>query len=535
MLRSVLRLARLAALCLPPLLCLAGAAASPARLAAQALPAPPRSVADRFGVYAWPGAPDKLNWAAGLVAAVGASTVRVYLGPTDVYGVNPAADPADDLYLQRIVSQPGSAYDTLFANPAFQTYLLTVFTPGDAVNWWRRGFSSADYASEQSQIAALGQYLLANPRYARKTFILLNWEGDNEIGASLQPDAADYPTEADWTAFTSWVQARAAGVRAARAAVPATTVRLWSGLEFNQVDAPGGARCGAAGEHCVIDRVAPLVDVDYYSYSSWQTISIKETAPAASLRTALAGDLSFALTTVKAARPEVTQANFILGEYGFPRSTYGECAAADYVRELVESFANPDAFQVSYAIFWQVLDNAWRTADGAAAALTVCGRVDPLLYGLYRGRDLHETLLGAEFAALLGGRNPTLPTHCPNLPPGGVVNPAQGYRPVFDPTSALSIFGKNFSGRGDEVWVLQALAAPPSHTLAEMSAAVSNAGWYDSPHQINATFPDGAEQPGCAMLWTTDAQQVDSNAQILSIQPAAALPAGQAGGVPPRR
>jgi hypothetical protein len=536
------RRATLAGLCLLALSAGAADAAGAAENAAngaQEVPAPPRSLADRFGVYnwgvdysAWPGTPDKLNWGAGLAAAVGSKTVRVYLGPTDVYGVNPADDPADDLYLQRIVASPGSAYDALFANPAFSTYLLTVFTPGDTGDWWRGGFSGADYASEESQLAALGKYLLGNPRYARKTFILLNWEGDNALSANLQPTAPDYPTDADWAGFTSWAAARAAGVRDARAAVPASTARLYSGLEFNQVDSPDGNRCGTAGEHCVIDRVAPRVDVDYYSYSSWETVNVKVANPAASLRAALAADLGFALSTVRAARPGLTQSNFILGEYGFPRSVYGECTAAAWVRELVQSFGAPGAFQVSYAIFWQVLDNAWRSADGARA-VTECGRVDPLLYGLYRGRDLHQTLLGVELAALLRDGILTLPTHCPTLGPGSVLNPAQAYRPVFEAASPLSIFGKSFSGRGDEVWVLQGVSATADHTLAEMSATVNAAGWHDSPHQINATFPPGAEQPGCAMLWTTDARQIDSNSEILSIQPPAARAGDPAGPAPP--
>jgi hypothetical protein len=464
--------------------------------------------------------------------------VRVYLGPTDVYGVNPpnsADNPADDLYLQRIVADSGSAYDTLFANPAFSTYLLTVFTPGDAADWWRGGFSPADYASEESQIAALGRYLLSNPRYARKTFILLNWEGDNAVSANLPPTAPDYPTDADWSGFTSWVAARAAGVRDARQAVAATTGRLYSGLEFNLVDSPDGHRCGSAGEHCVIDRVAQLVDVDYYSYSSWQTVNVKVADPAASLRTALAADLGFALAAVRTTRPTLTPANFILGEYGFPRSVYGECAAAGWLRELIQSFGAPGAFQVSYAIFWQVLDNAWRSADGAQA-VTACGRVDPLLYGLYRGRDLHQTLLGVELAALLRSGILTLPARCPTLAPGSVVNPAEAYRPIFEPTSPLAIFGRNFTGDvqgGDQVWVLQGISTIAAHTLTEMSATANAAGWNDSPHQINATLPAGAEQPGCAMLWTTDARQIDSNSEIIAIQPPAPGPGRAAAPAPP--
>src|SRR5262249_23104062 len=108
---------------------------------------------------------------------------------------------------------------------------------------------------------------------------------------------------------------------------------------------------------CVIDYVAPQVEVDYYSYSSWQTVNEIEADPSLSLKQIYKRDLTFALEKVKTRRPEITESNFIIGEYGFERSRYGECYAANHLNDMFDAFDGPDAFGVSYTIFWQIIDN----------------------------------------------------------------------------------------------------------------------------------------------------------------------------------
>ena len=288
-------------------LCLA---ALPLAAAALAVPPPPADRADRFGVYhwgadysAWPGSPDRLNWGADHVAALGSRTIRVFFGGSEFYEVNPEPNARNDGFLRRIAAAP--AYRRLFRDPRFRTYLLTVY-PSAAFAAWRDGLDPAEAASEREQIARLGAALLADPAHAGKSFIVLNWEGDHATAAL----AADDPL---WDDFAAWIEARAAGVRDARARAPGSAARLYSGLEFNFVEerseaAGRNVRCGEAGTRCVIDAVAPRVKVDYYSYSAWQSLNVKLAAPQASLRERLGADLAFALRAVRTRRPEVTAA-----------------------------------------------------------------------------------------------------------------------------------------------------------------------------------------------------------------------------------
>jgi len=200
----------------------------------QAVPPAPARREDRFGVYNWnvndsafprDGSIDLLNWGANRVAELGSRTIRVFIGTLDikhVYDVNPLCATE----LVQIAQSP--VYDKLFHDPRFQTYLLTAYSYGDVGANWVDGYTDSEYGVERDEIKRLGEYLLGNPTFAGKTFIILNWEGDNALdGLSNRRSVWDY--------YTQWIRARAEGVRLARLNYPSSAARLFSGLEFNSI------------------------------------------------------------------------------------------------------------------------------------------------------------------------------------------------------------------------------------------------------------------------------------------------------------
>ena len=166
------------------LLLLFGTALTPPTLNAQTIALPPTQRADRFGIYNWGvdfaaypgGAVDRLNWAADKVATLGSRTIRVAL-PGDSYLLN--APRTADL-AQIAASAP---YEKLFSDPRFQTYLLTTYSASDMQSQWSDGFSTAEAQATRDEFTRLGEYLLNQTRYAGKTFIVLNGEGDNAMAA----------------------------------------------------------------------------------------------------------------------------------------------------------------------------------------------------------------------------------------------------------------------------------------------------------------------------------------------------------------
>ncbi|HWQ31954.1 MAG TPA: hypothetical protein VNQ79_03655 [Blastocatellia bacterium] len=485
------------------------------------MPTPAAERADRFGAYNWgidygaypgdAGGNDRLNWGAGLVAESGSRAIRVWLGARDIYYVN-SPRPCD---LVREAS--GAAYDRLFRDPRFKTYLLTVYSRADMSYQWADGYTVAEYVAERAEIRALGEYLLGNPNYAGKTFIILNWEGDGMMDGHGNKQST-------WDNFTRWVQSRADGVSDARQTHPSQAARLYSALEFNEVrHSRTGLPCGTPvsdpvkedplRNRCVIDYVAPRVTVDYYSYSAYQSFYDRVGNPSLNVKEAYNRDLNFALSKVRTLRPEVGEHNFIIGEVGFPRTDFGECYAAETLRDTLEGIAAPDSFRVSYVILWQIVDNGpiW-DGDGWPG------------FGMFRVRngELQQTMSGRVFQSFLAGQQFSVPTDCPRVrryPEPGILDSKTG-TPDFrlDPDSVMAIYAQGccqnspspFSATGNTVRCRQ--------RNREAVLPRDNTQWfYESTTQINASIP-GTRNPGRALVYVTDQRGIDSNGQYLELK-----------------
>lgn len=479
------------------------------------IPPPPASRADRFGVYNWNindatmlAASNQLNWGADLVGGLGTRTIRIALATRDDYRLGLSGN----LDLVQLAQHP--AYDRVLKDARFQTVMLTTYSRGAMASNWADGYTQTEYDTERDEIRRLGEYLLGNPAFAGKSFILLNWEGDNAMYLWANKRSV-------WDYFTNWIRSRVEGVKLARQKFQSSSAKLYSGLEFSQVrNWQTNAPCGTAisdpvhndplVNRCVIDYVAPQVDVDYYSYSSWQTLADKLENPNLNLKQRYKEDLGFAMSLIKANRPEVGENNFMLGEYGLENVRYGECNSANYINEMIDAFEGADAFQISYSIFWQVVDNAPYYGVGAVH------------FGLYKNRNGQPSLsaVGENFKRRLAGQAPINYSGCPRIrstPETGVLN-SQGI-PFFqiNPDSVISLYAQGccqnvtepFSATGNTVYFEQ--------TAREFILPRDNAqAFYESPSQINFSMPQ-ARRPGEARIFVTDARAFDSNAVSILI------------------
>ncbi len=485
------------------------------------VPPPPSQRADRFGVYNWnvshaaaptDGSTDRLNWGANKVAEVGSRTIRVAIGTRDdsnIYGVNPSGATE----LVQIAQSP--AYDRLFRDERFQAYILTAYSLGDAESNWINGYTESEYATERDEIQRLGEHLLSNPAYAGKTFIIMNWEGDNAVyGVANKRSGWDY--------YTNWIRARAEGVKLARQNFPSSKARLFSGLEFSAVRSPKtGQPCGTPvanpvrndplQNRCVIDYVAPRVEVDYYSYSSWQSIVDRLDYPNESLKKRYRNDLNFALSKVQAKRPEITERNFIVGEFGFERTSFGECNAANHLNEMFDAFDGDDAFHPSYVIFWQIIDNA-RSYGAPHVA-----------FGLFRARDgaLGPTLLSETFQKKIAGEQAPNYTRCPRIrrwpEPPGVLTQDGTTDFKLNPDPVISIYTPNCCQKTEAPFSASGNTVHFNQSAYDFDISRDNASlWEESPMRINLSIPS-ARVPGEASVFVTDAHGIDSNQQSITL------------------
>jgi hypothetical protein len=466
------------------------------------VPSPPAELRDRFGIYNWGvdytsypagSTVDRLNWGVDKVAEIGSRTIRVAM-PGDIYAVGGMNDD-----LAQAAASP--AYDKLFSDSRFATIMLTVKSSTEVASGWADGYTQEEYNAVRDEIARLGDYLLTNPKYAGKTFIIFNWEGDNAMTGYENKQTI-------WDAYTAWIQSRADGVKLARGRNPASAAKLYIGLEFNLVrDLKTGKPCGTPvadpiredplENRCVIDYVAPRVDVDYYSLSSWWTLDVKGQGLDASYKDALKADLNFALAKVRERRPEIAEANFIIGEYGMHRTRWGETIIANFTNEFFDAVTAPDAFQVSYAIYWQIIDNGpgfYVGDDG---------------FGLFRSRNgiLSLTRSGETFKRRLAGQDVPKWTGGPFIrrdPPGVIDLKTDSAQLQLD--SVLQIDTKDaetpFSATGNRVSIEQGI----HQYLLPRDEAMN---FTESESRITATLPQGL-RPSWVAIYVSDKNGVES-------------------------
>ncbi|HKX32885.1 MAG TPA: hypothetical protein VJ302_34705 [Blastocatellia bacterium] len=332
------------------------AAATWVKTAAESVPSAPTERRDRFGIYNWGTRPsptgsqsgDYLNWSASFVASRSARTIRIELGFDQCgdYGQDPT-DYYHPEYLKLIAQSP--QYHRLFSDSRFNTYLLTTYTLNGYNHVWDMGYSESAAELEKEQIRRLGGYLIS--AFPSKTFILMNWE-------------EDHVTSSNYPGYIAYTQARADAVREVRG----TGGKLYYGME-----------CACMFGDCgILNFVAPKVNVDYLSYSSWQSTTMNPNGVqagdnAAAIKERLMAHLQNLLNKANGVgtatpRPGFYQPrNIIVGEFGFPRVQW--CPHALSPGQSCESYrVDPtqwlegivgavETFGASYAIYWQILDN----------------------------------------------------------------------------------------------------------------------------------------------------------------------------------
>jgi hypothetical protein len=376
----------------------------------------------------------------------------------------------------------------LFSDPHLDTILLTTYSLEDSTNDWIDGYTQVQHDREAGEIEALATHLLTS--WPGKVFVILNWEGDNAVlkVVDAHPQA--------WAGFASWIDARHQGVAAARSKNPGAGARVFSGLEFNLVRRldQANAACDDGAHKCVLTSVAPSAPVDLFSYSSWASLGTD--VAEADISTHLPADLDFALSAIRAGRPDVDHTDLLLGEFGSAREIpdWGECVATQRMKDTLDAARK---WGVGLAIYWQVVDNA---LDASAQYFG---------FGLFKA-DGTTSMAVSTFQTLYQTQVAVVPTVslCTSINPGGVVD-AVTFKPVIHPGAVISAWG-NFSDTGNTVHLRQG--------ATELTVAAGSPTWFESATQINATLPQ-AIGLGPLLVYVRGADGVDSNGQLVTITP----------------
>ena len=227
-------------------------------------------------------------------------------------------------------------FQTMFGDPNFKTYSLELAT-FDYHTSWQNGLVGYESNSISAEVYAFASHLLDTYNNSGKTFILQNWEGDNNLGQ----DASATKVQG----MIDWLNCRQNAITAAMADSPSSNVWVYGAAECNKVGQPDWS-----GPRCITD-VFPHLHMDLYSYSDWYTRYSEEY---------LLEDLN----NIKRYAPDSAafgHENVMLGEFGLNRTANGE--EGNLLSSQTEFEIGMDV-GARFAFYWCVYDTSIEKSHG---------------------------------------------------------------------------------------------------------------------------------------------------------------------------
>lgn len=205
-----------------------------------------------------------------------------------------------------------------------------------------------DYVRDE--FYALTSKLMRTNNGRNKTFVLQNWEGDNELGPALEDikKRDDLSSEQKESLKNTIIQnyitysnTRIEGINKAKEELKNTItgVDVLGALEVNFLSYNSGVEK-------LVDVVVPYSNADLFSFSDWSTPNSR-----------LAEDLAMYLRQINLYREEnkkKTMDSIYLGEYGKREDTSSEDVQFDYSIDTMKIATNAG---VRYTIYWTTLCN----------------------------------------------------------------------------------------------------------------------------------------------------------------------------------
>lgn len=300
------------------------------------------AVAHVGGLY--PTRSDFLPYGFGLCKGLGPNMKTVKLWLSSAYVTDYPNQTWGGTYTDLAGLAADPAFAAIWADAQVDTFLLGTFAFVDGVTnpWIINGVNPTYLAAVKAEIQALCTYFLTN--FSGKTFVIQNWEGDWALMDSTTP--TDFVAKDRCQSMAAWLRARADGIVAARAAVPASTSTVLMSVELNRTFDP---------QRRVARDVLPYVPTDLVSISAYECINpafvtANMTDAKASIDTLLRQEVH----DIWASKPGVS---IYIGEYGWPINEQpGFWNMGQAIQQVMDTC---NALSLNtWACVWEILDNA---------------------------------------------------------------------------------------------------------------------------------------------------------------------------------
>ncbi len=232
------------------------------------------------------------------------------------------------------------SYRRVFEMPfAYYVIWTYAFTPG----WWLKGFSAGDQEKEYREIYTFVEHLLKTYNGTGKTFFLGHWEGDWHLRPDLNKKTDAGVTPESLQGMTDWLNTRQRAIDDAKRDTPHHGVQVYHYTEVNHV-----STVSMDGRPSVTNRVLPRTNVDFVSYSSYDSLDdIQNKIPRA-------------LDYIEAKLPPksgIAGKRVFIGEYGFAAHTYPEPERDRRSRQVMRIGLE---WGCPFVLCWQMYNNEFR-------------------------------------------------------------------------------------------------------------------------------------------------------------------------------
>jgi len=237
------------------------------------------------------------------IRGLGCTTIKFGLGAPYAKGFGniPEENPAIHSLVQLARDEPSHrrVFDMPFANFIF--WMHTFCNNGAG---WHNGFSKEAQEAEYREVYDLAAHLLKTYSGTGRTFYLGHWEGDGMMRGSVDKVNDARVTPAAVQGMIDWLNVRQRAVDDAKRDTPHRDVEVWHYTEVNHVVIARDEERPA-----VVNRVLPYVNVDFVSYSAYDTSNIPE-------RENIKSALNYIESKMKA-KPGISGKRVFIGEYSY--------------------------------------------------------------------------------------------------------------------------------------------------------------------------------------------------------------------------
>jgi hypothetical protein len=272
---------------------------------------------------------------------MGSDTLKFVLGKSSMGSQYPDIPHNPNINTLKKLARDEPSVKAVLDMP-FNNYIIWVYPFASDDNSFTDGYTATEATNAYNEIYDLCFYLLTNYNDSGKTFYLGHWEGDWYLHPDYNPDAV--PTETAINGMIDWLNVRQNAVDNAKRDVTSTNIQIYNYAEVNLVQK------GIEGKKCMINDVIPNVNVDFVSYSSYDTTIPNK----GNVSNALFAALNYIESKMKP-KNGFTGKRVFIGEYGFPyKLTDSQNLQDSYSKDVCRTAIEWGA---PFVLYWEMYCN----------------------------------------------------------------------------------------------------------------------------------------------------------------------------------